>query len=183
MPHQNKGGGAEEAGPKIQMNMSKHTALLTEADGRRWRGLVPPGWVPPIASQPLLTSWVAGLVVNGVSTQGSLPEEVTGKLIPKGHSSFTKPAGEKTGLEVGTARTKGLGHGRESKVSMAQPSEWRKTTDEEADQIGTGTVGRARTSPLEDDLDLTVYEIRLHRDQSAGPQGGGTQNFVGAEEK
>lgn len=112
-------------------------------------------------------------MVNGVSTQGSLPEEVTGKLISKGHSSFMKPVGEKTGLEVGTARTKGLGHGRESKVSMAQPSEWRKTTEEEADQTGTGTVGRARTSPLEDDLDLTVYEIRLHRDQSAGAQGGG----------
>lgn len=56
---------------------------------------------------------------------------------------------------MGTARTKGLGHGRESKVSMAQPSERRKTVDEETDQTGTGTGGRARTSPLEDDLDLT----------------------------
>lgn len=67
-----------------------------------------------------------------------------------------KPGREKTGLEVGTARTRGLGHGRESKkVSMGQPSERRKSTDKERDQTGTGTAGRARLSPLEDDLDLT----------------------------
>lgn len=85
-----------------------------------------------------------------------LPEKVTWKLIPEGQKSFMKPAGEKTDLEVGTARTQGLGHGRESKkVSMAQPSERRKTSDKETDQTGTGTEGRARMSPLEDDLDLT----------------------------
>lgn len=97
-----------------------------------------------------------------------------------------KPGREKTGLEVGTARTKGLRHGRESKkVSMGQPSERRKTTDKERDQTGTGTAGRARMSPLEDDLDLTDSlgpKVVVVGTKVQEPKGD-TQNFEGAEGK
>lgn len=70
VPDQNKRGVGCRGSRSRDTNMSKHTALLSKADGRRWRSLAPSGWVPPITSQPLLTSWVASLVVNGVSTQG-----------------------------------------------------------------------------------------------------------------